>query len=91
MEKVVIVSCARTPIGAYGGSLKDVPVYRLASTVLRAAVERAHIDPSQVDDVIMGSAYQMGNVPMGLASPYSMPVGPIRSPVLSSTVAAAQG
>jgi len=65
MEKVVIVSCARTPIGAYGGSLKDVPVYRLASTVLRAAVERAHIDPSQVDDVIMGSAYQNGECANG--------------------------
>lgn len=65
MEKVVILSCARTPIGAYGGSLKDVPVYRLASAVLQAAAERANIDPVQVDDVIMGSAYQNGECANG--------------------------
>ncbi|MCX7983133.1 MAG: thiolase family protein [Syntrophales bacterium] len=65
MEKVVILSCARTPIGAYGGSLKDIPVYRLASIVLQAAAERAKIDPAQVDDVIMGSAYQNGECANG--------------------------
>ncbi|HOJ52542.1 MAG TPA: thiolase family protein [Syntrophales bacterium] len=65
MEKVVILSCARTPIGAYGGSLKDVPVYRLASAVLKAAAERAKVDPAQVDDVIMGSAYQNGECANG--------------------------
>jgi acetyl-CoA C-acetyltransferase len=65
MEKVVILSCARTPIGAYGGSLKDIPVYRLASRVLQAAVERAKIDPAMVDDVIMGSAYQNGECANG--------------------------
>ena len=60
MENVVVVSGARTPIGAYGGSLKDVPVYRLASIVLDAAVRRAGVDPGQVDDVIMGHSYQNG-------------------------------
>lgn len=65
MEKVVILSCARTPIGAYGGALKDIPVYRLASAVLQAAAQRAKIDPAQVDDVIMGSAYQNGECANG--------------------------
>lgn len=60
MENVVIVSGVRTPIGSYGGSLKDVPVYRLGSVVLNEAVKRAGIDPAQVDDVIMGHAYQNG-------------------------------
>ena len=60
MENVVILSCARTPIGGYGGALKNVPVYRTGSLVLQAAVKRANIDPSLVDDVIMGSAYQNG-------------------------------
>ena len=49
MEKVVILSCVRTPIGAYGGALRDIPVYRLGSIVLQEAVKRAKIDPVLVD------------------------------------------
>ena len=41
MENVVIVSGVRTPIGAYGGTLRDIPVYKLASLVLNEAVERS--------------------------------------------------
>jgi acetyl-CoA C-acetyltransferase len=65
MENVVILSCARTPIGAYGGSLKNVPVYRLGSLVLQEAVKRAKVDPALVEDVIMGSAYQNGECANG--------------------------
>jgi acetyl-CoA C-acetyltransferase len=65
MEKVVIISSARTPIGAYGGALRNVPVYRLASLVLQEAAKRAKIDPAMVDDVIMGSAYQNGECANG--------------------------
>ena len=65
MEKVVILSCVRTPIGAYGGALRDVPVYRLGSIVLQEAVKRAKIDPVLVEDVIMGSAYQNGECANG--------------------------
>lgn len=60
MENVVIISAVRTPIGAYGGALKDVPVYRLAALALIEAVKRAKVDPVQIDDVIMGTAYQNG-------------------------------
>lgn len=65
MEKVVILSAVRTPIGSYGGSLKDVPVYRLASIVLNEAIKRAKVDPAMVDDVIMGTAYQNGECANG--------------------------
>ena len=65
MEEVVIVSGIRTPIGAYGGSLRDVPVYRLGSTVMNEAVKRAGFDPVQVDDVIMGQSYQNGECANG--------------------------
>lgn len=65
MENVVFISCARTPIGAYGGALRDVPVYRLASLVLQKAVKKAGIDPVIIDDVIMGSAYQNGECANG--------------------------
>jgi acetyl-CoA C-acetyltransferase len=65
MENVVFISCARTPIGAYGGALRDVPIYRLASLVLQAAVKNTGIDPAIIDDVIMGSAYQNGECANG--------------------------
>lgn len=65
MENVVFISSARTPIGAYGGALRDIPVYRLGSLVLQAAVKKVGIDPATVDDVIMGSAYQNGECANG--------------------------
>jgi acetyl-CoA C-acetyltransferase len=60
MENVVILSAVRTPIGAYGGALKDVPAYGLGAVVLNEAAKRAGVDPAQVDDVIMGVSYQSG-------------------------------
>jgi len=65
MERVVIVSGVRTPIGKYGGSYKDIPVYKLASLVLDEAVKKARVDPGLVDDVIMGQAYQNGECANG--------------------------
>ena len=65
MENVVFISCARTPIGAYGGALRDVAIYRLASLVLQEAVKKAEIDPVMIDDVVMGSAYQNGECANG--------------------------
>jgi acetyl-CoA C-acetyltransferase len=57
----VIVSTARTPIGkAYRGAFNATPSPTLASHAIRAAVERAGIDPAEVDDVIMGAALQQG-------------------------------
>ncbi len=65
MENVVILSCVRTPIGSYGGALKDIPVYQLGSLVLNEAVKRANIEPALVEDVIMGTAYQNGECANG--------------------------
>ncbi len=65
MENVVILSCVRTPIGAYGGAMKDIPVYRLGSLVLNEAVKRAGIEAAAVDDVIMGTSYQNGECANG--------------------------
>jgi acetyl-CoA C-acetyltransferase len=60
MDDVVIVSGVRTPIGSYIGGLRDVPAYELAALVLDAAVARAGVVPSDVDEVIMGQSYQNG-------------------------------
>ncbi|MEW5862232.1 MAG: acetyl-CoA C-acyltransferase family protein [Pseudomonadota bacterium] len=53
--EVVVVSGARTAIGDYGGSLKDVPPTRLGAIAIREAVARARIDPARVGHVVMGS------------------------------------
>jgi acetyl-CoA C-acetyltransferase len=65
MENVVIVSGARTPIGAYGGALKDMPVSEYAASTLNGALAKACLEPDQVDDVIMGQAYQNGECANG--------------------------
>lgn len=53
--EVVVVAGARTAIGDYGGSLKDVPPTRLGAIVIREAVARARVDPARIGHVVMGS------------------------------------
>src|SRR5438094_6415945 len=60
MPEAVIVATARTPMGRYGGQLKDVRPDDLAAIVLREACERAHVKPEEVEDVILGCANQAG-------------------------------
>ncbi len=60
MKEPVIISAVRTPVGKYMGALRDVEAYDLASLVLNEAVQRAGIQPDQVDEVIMGQSYQNG-------------------------------
>ena len=52
MREVVIVSAARTPIGSFGGSLKDVPARTLGAVAAKAAIERAGIQPDMIDEVV---------------------------------------
>src|SRR3546814_14539642 len=60
-REAVIVSTARTPIGkAYRGAFNATPSPTLAAHAIRAAVERAQVDPGEIDDVIMGAALQQG-------------------------------
>ena len=60
MKKAVIVSACRTAIGAFGGTLKDVPAAELGAIVVKEAVLRAGIKPEQVDEVIFGNVLQAG-------------------------------
>jgi len=60
MEDAVILSAVRTPIGRYGGSLKDVRPDDLAALVIAEVIRRAGIDPGAVEDVILGCANQAG-------------------------------
>ena len=62
MRSAVIVSTARTPIGrAYRGAFNITPSPTLSAYSIRAAVERAGIDPAEVDDLCWGSALQQGS------------------------------
>ncbi len=59
-REVVIVGAARTPIGSFLGTLSAVPAPRLGATAIKAALQRAGVDPAQVDEVIMGNVLQAG-------------------------------
>src|SRR5258705_2035663 len=59
-DPIVIVSAARTPMGAFQGELKDFAAPQLGAAAIRAAVERARIKPDQVQEVIMGCVLPAG-------------------------------
>ena len=62
MDQAVILSTARTPIGkAYRGSFNDTDAPTLASFSIKASIEKADLDPSEIEDVILGAAVQQGS------------------------------
>ncbi|MFH1861990.1 MAG: acetyl-CoA C-acetyltransferase [bacterium] len=60
LREVVIVGAARTPIGSFLGSLSAVPAPRMCAVTIKAALERAGVQPEQVDEVIMGCVLAAG-------------------------------
>ncbi|QLH74890.1 MAG: acetyl-CoA C-acetyltransferase [Methanomassiliicoccales archaeon] len=60
MQDVVILSAARTAIGKFAGSLKDVPAVELGALTIREAVSRAKLDPKDIQECIMGNVLQAG-------------------------------
>ena len=76
MREAVIVSTARTPIGkAYRGSFNDLAGASLGAASVAEAVKRAGIDPSRVDDVIMGCALQQGATGSNIARKIALRAG----------------
>jgi acetyl-CoA C-acetyltransferase len=59
-DPIVIVSVARTPMGGMLGSLSSLAAHELGSVVIKAAVERAGLQPGQIDEVLMGNVLQAG-------------------------------
>src|SRR5438309_7362616 len=59
-REAVILSACRTPIGAFGGALKDLTAVDLGAVVIREAIARAGVEPADVGDVIMGCVLQAG-------------------------------
>ena len=60
MTRAVVLSAVRTPIGRYGGALAEVRPDDLAALVVREAVDRAGVDPLEIEDVLLGCANQAG-------------------------------
>src|SRR6266581_3136806 len=60
LDDVVIISGVRTPVGKFLGSLSDFSATQLGAIVVREAVNRAHLDPKQVDECIMGNVVSAG-------------------------------
>src|SRR5437764_14336486 len=60
MTDAVVVATARTPMGRYGGQLKEVRPDDLAGMVVKEVSERAQVKPEEVEDVILGCANQAG-------------------------------
>src|SRR6185295_521333 len=60
---VLILSAARTPIGRYGGSFKDVHPAALGAVAARAAIERAGVDAADIDEILIGHGRQAGSGP----------------------------
>lgn len=73
MNEVYIISAARTPIGSFGGSLSSVSATHLGAVAIKAAVERAGIDPELVQEVFMGNVLSAnaGQAPATQAAKYA--------------------
>ena len=73
MKEVYIVSAVRTPLGSWGGSLKDFSATKLGSIAIKGAIERAGVSGSDVNEVIMGCVLQanLGQAPARQASKFA--------------------
>jgi acetyl-CoA C-acetyltransferase len=58
MEEIIIGSATRTPIGEFGGSLREVPASELAIGVMRAAVDRIGLEKKYIDHMFMGNCFE---------------------------------
>ena len=59
-DKIVVIDGARTPVGSFGGVLKDVPAHELGATATREALSRSGVDATAVSEVVMGCIGQVG-------------------------------
>ncbi len=83
MSDIVIVSAARTPVGSFNGALSSLPAHELGKIAIQAAVERAGISASDVEEVIMGQVLQAG-AGQGPARQAAVNAGiPVESPAWS--------
>lgn len=63
MRRAAIVTPVRTAVGIYGGTLRTLPVEKLAAAAIKAVVERSRIDPARIEDVVFAHGYPNGETP----------------------------
>src|SRR4051812_16995382 len=63
MRRAAIVSPLRTGVGAFGGTLRSVPVEELGATVVRAVLKKTGLDPERIEDVVIAQSYANGETP----------------------------
>lgn len=73
MKEVFIVSAVRTPLGSFGGSLKDISATKLGAIAIKGALAKIKLDPKEVQEVYMGSVLQanLGQAPARQASKFA--------------------
>lgn len=100
MRDIYAISCCRTAIGAFGGSLKDVPAVKLGTIVVKEALKRGNISPDTVDEVMFGCILTAGlgqnvarQIGIGAGIPYEVPaytVGMVCGSGMKSVIEAAR-
>lgn len=100
MRDIYAISCCRTAIGAFGGSLKDVPAVKLGTIVVKEALKRGNISPDTVDEVMFGCILTAGlgqnvarQISIGSSIPYEVPaytVGMVCGSGMKSVIEAAR-
>lgn len=63
LNDIVILSACRTPMGRFGGTLRNIAAYDLGAVVVKEALKRANLQGDQIDEVILGNCRQAGNGP----------------------------
>lgn len=100
MKDIYLVSCCRTAVGSFGGSLKNTPAAQLGSIVAKAALERAGLSPDKLDEVMFGCILTAGlgqnvarQVSLGAGIPNEVPaytVGMVCGSGMKSVIEAAR-
>ena len=60
MTDIVIASAARTPVGSFNGAFANTPAHDLGAVAIKAALQRAKVEPGEVDEVILGQVLSAG-------------------------------
>jgi len=91
MKDIYIVSCCRTAIGNFGGTLKDTSAAQLGTIVAKAAIERAGINPGDLDEVIFGCILTAG-IGQNVARQVSIGAGiPVEVPAYTANMVCGSG
>ena len=91
LNDVVVISGARTPMGRFGGTFKDIPAYDLGGFAIAEALKRANLEGVAMDDVILGSCRQAGNGPNPSRSAALQGGIPITVPTITLNMACPSG